>query len=315
MRLQDILQDRRVIVTGGAGFIGSNLVEVLAEKNKVFVYDNLSTGKMKNLDDLDAELIVGDLLDLDLLKRSFKGMDHVFHLGALASVPRSIDDPIASNLANIDGTLNVLLAARDCGVKRLVYSSSSSVYGETPTLPKVESMAPDPISPYAVAKLSAEYYCKVFTRAYHLPTVSLRYFNVFGPRQDPSSQYAAVIPKFIAQAAQGKRLSIFGDGTQTRDFTFVLDVVQANLRAAVSDQADGTALNIARGERITLNQLGAMVLGHHGRELEGNVEYLPTRPGDIMHSLADISKAKMLIGYEPRYTVEEGVTRTVRHFS
>lgn len=315
MRSQDIVQDKRVIVTGGAGFIGSNLVEVLAEKNKVFVYDDLSTGKMNNLDDLDAELIVGDLLDLDLLRRSFKGMDLVFHLAALPSVPRSIDDPIASNLANVDGTLNVLLAARDCGVKRLVYSSSSSVYGETPTLPKVETMAPDPISPYAVAKLSAEYYCKVFTRTYHLPTVSLRYFNVFGPRQDPSSQYAAVIPKFIAQATQGKKLSIYGDGTQTRDFTFVLDVVQANLRAAISDRADGMTLNIARGERITLNRLAEMVLGHHGRELEGNVEYLPPRAGDIMHSLADISKARTLIGYDPRYTVEEGVSLTVKHFS
>ncbi|HSV42368.1 MAG TPA: SDR family oxidoreductase [Methanomassiliicoccales archaeon] len=311
MRLEDIIKDRRVMVTGGAGFIGSNIAQVLAEKNKVFVYDDLSTGKVANLDGLDAELIVGNLLDLDLLKRSFKGMDYVFHMAALPSVPRSIDDPVASNLANENGTLNVLLAARDCNVKRVVYASSSSVYGDTPTLPKHEDMPPNPQSPYAVSKLAAEYYCKVFTKVYRLPTVSLRFFNVFGPRQDPGSQYAAVIPKFITQAKMGRKLTIFGDGEQTRDFTYVLDVVQANLRAAVSDRADGMALNVARQERISLNQLGSMILSHFGKELPGNVEYLPERAGDIKHSLADIGNARSLIGYEPRYTVEEGVARTV----
>jgi UDP-glucose 4-epimerase len=315
MRLEEIVHDKRVLVTGGAGFIGSNLVEVLAEKNKVFVYDDLSTGRLSNLDELDAELIVGSMLDLDLLQRSCKGMDHIFHLGALPSVPRSIDDPLGSNQANLDGTLNVLVAARDCQVSRLVYASSSSVYGDTPTLPKQEDMPPNPQSPYAVSKLAAEYYCRVFHRVYHLPTVSLRFFNVFGPRQNPKSQYAAVIPKFIAQAQEGKKLTITGDGLQTRDFTFVLDVVQALLRAAVTDRADGQALNIARGERITLNQLASDILGHFGRELQGGVEYLPPRAGDIMHSLADISKARRLIGYEPQYPVAQGVAKTVEYLT
>jgi len=314
MRLQDIVKDRRVLVTGGAGFIGSNLVEVLAERNKVFVFDDLSTGRMSNLDELDAELIVGSLLDLDLLQRSCKGMDYVFHLAALPSVPRSIDDPISSNLANQNGTLHALMAARDCGVQRLVYASSSSVYGDTPTLPKQEDMPPNPQSPYAVSKLAGEYYCKVFTRVYKLPTVSLRFFNVFGPKQNPKSQYAAVIPKFISQASEGKKLTITGDGMQTRDFTFVLDVVQALLRSAVADKADGQALNIARGERITLNDLASDILGHYGRSLQGGVEYIPQRPGDILHSLADITKARTLIGYEPRFTVKEGVARTVEYF-
>ena len=311
MRLQDIVQDRRVLVTGGAGFIGSHLVETLSERNKVFVFDDLSTGRLSNLDGLDAELIVGGLTDLDLLQRSCKGMDYVFHLAALPSVPRSIDDPIGSNLANQNGTLNALIAARDCGVRRLVYASSSSVYGDTPTLPKREEMSPDPVSPYAVSKLAGEYYCRVFTKVYHLPTVSLRFFNVFGPRQDPASQYAAVVPKFIAQAKQGKRLTITGDGSQTRDFTYVLDVVQAMLRAAVSDRADGQVMNAARGDRVSLNQLAADILSSFGRPFEGGVEHLPPRPGDILHSLADISKARRLIGYEPAYTVKQGLELTV----
>ncbi|OPY31707.1 MAG: UDP-galactose-4-epimerase [Methanomassiliicoccales archaeon PtaU1.Bin124] len=311
MRLQDLMRDRRVLVTGGAGFIGSHLVEVLSERNKVFVYDDLSTGRLSNLDDLDAELVVGSLSDLDLLQRTCKGMDYVFHLAAIPSVPRSIDDPAGSNIANQNGTLNALIAARDCHVTRLVYSSSSSVYGDTPTLPKHEDMMPDPLSPYAVSKLAGEYYCKVFTRVYRLPTVSLRFFNVFGPRQDPRSQYAAVIPKFIAQAREGKRLTVTGDGTQTRDFTYVLDAVQGLIRAALTDKGDGQVLNVARGDRVELNRLAADILAAFGRVLDDGVEHIAPRPGDILHSQADIGRARALLGYEPQFTVRQGLDMTI----
>ncbi|MCE5296319.1 MAG: NAD-dependent epimerase/dehydratase family protein [Euryarchaeota archaeon] len=311
MRLEDVVRGKRVVVTGGAGFIGSNLAEVLTEKNKVFVFDDLSSGKEENIDGLDAELVVGSLLDLDLLKRSFKGMDYVFHLGAIASVPKSIDDPMTTNLVNQNGTLNVLAAARDCSVEKVVNISSSAVYGDSPVMPKVETMLPDPISPYAVSKLAGELYCKVFTKTYGLPTVSLRFFNVFGPKQDPSSDYAAVIPKFIEQARDGKELTIFGDGEHTRDFTYVLDAVQAMLLAASSPKCDGKVMNVARGEAMTLNRLAEIVLASFGRDVKGGVKHLPPRRGDIVHSLADISLARSLIGYEPSFSVEEGIELTI----
>ncbi|MFA5313972.1 MAG: NAD-dependent epimerase/dehydratase family protein [Methanomassiliicoccales archaeon] len=311
MRLEDVVRDKRVIITGGAGFIGSNLAEVLTEKNKVFVFDDLSSGREENIDGLDAELIVGSLLDLDLLKRSFKGMDYVFHLGAIASVPKSIDDPMTTNLVNQNGTLNVLAAARDCSVEKVVNISSSAIYGDSPVMPKVESMLPDPISPYAVSKLAGEHYCKVFTKAYGLPTVSLRFFNVFGPRQDPSSDYAAVIPKFIEQARDGKELTIFGDGKHTRDFTYVQDAVQAMLLAASSPRCDGKVMNVARGEAMTLNKLAEIVLASFGRDFKGGVKYLPPRRGDIMHSVDDLSFARTLIGYEPSFSVEKGIELTI----
>jgi nucleoside-diphosphate-sugar epimerase len=300
--LAQTVKDRRVMVTGGAGFIGSHLVEVLAERNKVFVYD---------LDDLDAELVVGSLLDQDLLQRTVKGMDILFHLGALPSVPRSIEDPVSSNLANQNGTLNLLMAAREAQVERVVYASSSSVYGDAPRQPKREDMLPAPMSPYAVAKLAGEYYCQVFHRLYGLGAVSLRFFNVFGPRQDPTSQYAAVVPKFIAQAREGKMLTVFGDGEQSRDFTYVLDVVQGCLLAATSPKADGLVMNLARGESITVNQLARMVLLGSGRTFEGSVMHLPARPGEIRDSLADISRARQILGYEPGFTVERGLALTM----
>ncbi|MFA5312597.1 MAG: NAD-dependent epimerase/dehydratase family protein [Methanomassiliicoccales archaeon] len=312
MRLEDIVRDKRVVITGGAGFIGSNLAEILTERNKVFIFDDLSSGREANIDGLDAELVVGSLLDLDLLKRSIKGMDYVFHLGAIASVPRSIDDPMTTNLVNQNGTLNVLAAARDSNVEKVVNISSSAVYGDSAVMPKVETMLPDPISPYAVSKLAGEYYCKVFTKAYGLPTVSLRFFNVFGPRQDPGSDYAAVVPKFIELAREGKELTVFGDGEQTRDFTYVLDVVQAMLKAAVSPGCDGKVLNVARGEAMTLNGLAEIVLANFGRGADGNVRHMPPRRGDIVHSIADISLARELIGYGPSFGIEEGIALTIR---
>lgn len=312
MRLEDIVRDKRVVITGGAGFIGSNLAEILTERNKVFIFDDLSSGREANIDGLDAELVVGSLLDLDLLKRSIKGMDYVFHLGAIASVPRSIDDPMTTNLVNQNGTLNVLVAARDSNVEKVVNISSSAVYGDSAVMPKVETMLPDPISPYAVSKLAGEYYCKVFTKAYGLPTVSLRFFNVFGPRQDPGSDYAAVVPKFIELAREGKELTVFGDGEQTRDFTYVLDVVQAMLKAAVSPGCDGKVLNVARGEAMTLNGLAEIVLANFGRGADGNVRHMPPRRGDIVHSIADISLARELIGYGPSFGIEEGIALTIR---
>jgi len=312
MKLQEIIRDKRVMITGGAGFIGSNLAEVLSEKNKVFLFDDLSSGRTENVDEIDAELIVGSLTDLDLLRRSFKGMDYVFHLGAIASVPKSVDDPLLVNLVNQNGTLNVLMAARDCGVEKVVNASSSAIYGDSPESPKVETMRPDPISPYAVSKLAGEYYCKVFTKTYGLPTVSLRFFNVFGPKQDPDSEYAAVIPKFMNMARDGKKLTVFGNGMQTRDFTYVLDVVQAIAKAAVSRECDGTVLNIARGEEMTLNRLIEIILSNFGKTIEGNVNYLPPRKGDIMNSVADISLAKKLIDYRPSISVEDGIALTIK---
>jgi UDP-glucose 4-epimerase len=309
--LTQTVKDRRVMVTGGAGFIGSHLVEVLAERNKVFVYDDLSTGAMHNLDDLDAELVVGSLLDQDLLRRTVKGIDLVFHLGALPSDPRSIEDPVSSNLANQNGTLNILMAAREAKVERVVYASSSSVYGDAPQQPKREDMLPAPMSPYAVAKLAGEYYCQVFHRLYGLGAVSLRFFNVFGPRQDPASQYAAVVPRFIAQAREGKMLTVFGDGEQSRDFTYVLDVVHGCLLAATNQKADGMVMNVARGESITVNQLARMVLQGSGRTFEGGVRYLPARPGEIRDSLADIARARQILGYEPWFTVQKGLALTM----
>ncbi len=311
MDLARLVQDRRVMVTGGAGFIGSHLVETLSERNKVFVYDDLSTGALHNLDDLDAELVVGSLLDQDLLYRTVKGMDLIFHLGALPSVPRSVEDPVGSNLANQNGTLNLLMAAKEANVERVVYASSSSVYGDAPEQPKREDMLPAPMSPYAVAKLAGEYYCQVFHRLYGLGAVPLRFFNVFGPRQDPSSQYAAVVPKFIAQARHGDKLTIFGDGGQSRDFTYVLDVVQGCLLAVKCPRADGMVINVARGESISVNRLAEIVLKAFGKRTEGNIAYLPARPGEIKDSLADIGRAKDVLGYRPRFTVEEGLALTM----
>jgi len=302
------------VVTGGAGFIGSNLARKLASENNTIVVDNLSTGHIENIQDLidnnKVEFINGSITDINLLNDLFEGVDFVFHQAAIPSVPRSVKDPIMSNLANIDGTLNVLVAAKDNFVKKVVYASSSSVYGDTPTLPKKEDMKPCPLSPYAVSKLTGEYYCDVFTKVYDLQTVSLRYFNVYGPWQDPKGAYAAVIPKFIANINNNKSPTIYGDGMQSRDFTFIDDVVQANIKAAEST-ATGV-FNIAVGRRITINNLAELVMEITGKAFD--IVYSDPRPGDIKHSLADISKAKNHFGYNPGFEIKNGLKETVKWF-
>ncbi|MFA4835675.1 MAG: SDR family oxidoreductase [Dehalococcoidia bacterium] len=305
---------RRAIVTGGAGFIGSHLAEELAKRSyHVSIIDNLSTGKMKNIEKIlstgKVEFSQGNITDLPLLDKLFQGVDYVFHQAAIPSVPRSIENPQASNETNITGTLNVLLAARNNGIKKVVYASSSSVYGDTPTLPKREDMPPNPQSPYAVTKLAGEYYCQVFQRVYGLATACLRYFNVFGPKQDPDSQYAAVVPKFISRISKGYPPIIFGDGEQTRDFTFIKDVVEANILAAESD-ATGI-FNIGGGHQISINTLAKLVIDSMGKNMEPI--HQETRSGDVKHSLADIGRA-MAFGYDPRWRLEEGLRETIRSF-
>ena len=299
----------KAVVTGGAGFIGSNLAEELAkeQENEVVVVDNLSTGRRENLQNLKnlkkCLFVEGSVTDLDLVRGVFKGCDFVFHQAAIPSVPRSVKDPLATNNVNTNGTLNVVVAARDCGVKKVVFASSSSVYGDTPELPKREEMTPNPLSPYAVTKLVGEYYCKVFEEVYGLKTVSLRYFNVYGPRQDPHSDYAAVVPKFVKSVSENKPPVIFGDGEQTRDFTFVKDVVRANLLAAKSG-ATGV-FNIASGRRVSINELAEKIIKIQGKELEP--VHSEPREGDVKHSLGDISRAQRGFGFEPRYSLEEGL--------
>ena len=308
------MEEKNIIVTGGAGFIGSNLVKKLIEKNTVTVIDDLSTGFFENIEDLvtqnKVKLIKGSITDLDLLQDACKGIDFVFHEAAIPSVPRSVKDPYKSNFVNANGTLNILIAARDNAVKKVIYASSSSVYGDTPTLPKKEEMKPCPQSPYAVSKLTAEYYCDVFTQIYNLPTISLRYFNVYGPLQDPNSEYAAVIPKFITNIKNDKSPIIYGDGEQTRDFTFVNDVVTANILAAESSSTG--IYNIAGGKRISINELVKMLLTLQKKEITSN--HVEQRDGDIKHSLADISRAKEAFGYTPRYEIFDGLKETIKWF-
>ena len=304
---------KKTVVTGGAGFIGSHLTEALVKQGfHVTVIDNLSTGKPDNIKHLkkDIEFVKGSITNISLLNKLFQNVDYVFHLAALPSVPRSIENPMASHEVNASGTLNVLIAAAQSHVKKLVFASSSSVYGDTPTLPKTEDMTPNPKSPYAVSKLAAEYYCLVFQNVYQLPSVCLRFFNVYGPRQDPDSQYAAVIPKFIKSAMDGKPLVIFGDGEQTRDFTFVNDVVAANILAAQSDVCG--LFNISRGESITVNKLAGLIIKLTGNK--SKIVYEKPRSGDILHSLADITKARTF-GYESGYSLEDGLAETIRYFN
>ena len=298
-------------VTGGAGFIGSNIVRRLVEQgHEARVVDDLATGHRENLDGLTDAVAVheGTILDATLLGEAFAGVDYVLHQAALASVPRSVKDPAATNAVNVDGTLNVLLAARDAGVRRVVYASSSSVYGDTPVLPKQEGMVPNPQSPYAVSKLAGEHYCRAFTRVYDLETVSLRYFNVYGPRQDPASQYAAVVPIFIRRLMAGEPVTVFGDGEQSRDFTFVEDVAAANIQAAQAPGAAGAVVNLGCGERHTLNKLIALLQELTGQHVAP--VYADPRAGDVKHSQADISRARELIGYDPQVSFEDGVRRT-----
>jgi UDP-glucose 4-epimerase len=300
------------LVTGGAGFIGSHLVERLVRDGKgVRIIDDLTTGKRENIEPFlpEVEFVHGDVRDLELLRRAMDGVDYVLHQAAIPSVPRSIDDPATTNSVNVEGTLNVLIAARDAGVKRVVYASSSSVYGDSPTLPKRETMRPEPLSPYAVGKLAGELYCQVFHRVYGLETVALRYFNVFGPRQDPESQYAGVVPKFINLLLAGDPPTIFGDGEQSRDFTYVQDVVDANLLAVEAEGVSGEVFNIACGERLTINRLVEILSDLVGAKRRPT--YASPRPGDVKHSVADVAKAKALLGYTPAVTVQEGLKRTL----
>ena len=303
----------KYIVTGGAGFIGSHIVEALAGTHEVVVIDNFSSGKPDNLSDLHGNIRVirGSITDLPLLHDAFRHADGVFHLAAIASVARSVDDPAATHESNLTGTLNVLLAARDCGVKKVVFSSSSAVYGDEPTLPKREHMWPAPLSPYAVSKLAGEYHCDVFSGLFSLKTTALRYFNVFGPRQDPHAEYAAVIPKFITRLLDNQPPLIFGDGKQTRDFVYVKDVVMANL-LAMQSPVTGT-FNIGSGQKIDLNMLAKSI----GGILNVNLSpvYEKPRAGDIRDSVSDISAVKKALGYKAGYSLEEGLAETIRWFS
>jgi UDP-N-acetylglucosamine/UDP-N-acetyl-alpha-D-glucosaminouronate 4-epimerase len=302
--------DLKALVTGGAGFIGSNLVRSLLERgHEARVLDNFSTGHRRNLEDLDAELVEGDLRSYERVATATRGVEVVFHQGALPSVPRSIQDPLTTSAVNVEGTLNVLLAARDAGARRVVFASSSSVYGDAPGMPRQEAQPLAPLAPYAVAKLAAEQYCVVASRVHGVETVGLRYFNVFGERQDPLSGYAAVIPKFIRLMLDGRRPTIFGDGETSRDFTHVENVVEANLAAADAPQAAGRVMNVAVGSSHTLNELVSILNELMGTEVEP--EYAEHRAGDVAESLADISLARELIGYEPRVDFETGLRRTI----
>lgn len=301
------------LVTGGAGFIGSNIVEELVNSGEeVTVLDNLSTGYKKNIEPfLDKiNFIQGDIRDIESVKKSLKDVDYVLHQAAMASVPRSIDNPILVNDVNINGTLNILEEARKAKVKCFVYAASSSAYGDSEVSPKREDLTPSPLSPYAVSKLVGEYYCSVYSTIFGLPTVSLRYFNVFGPRQDPNSQYAAVVPIFISKLLNNKKPEIFGDGNQSRDFTYVKNVVKANILASKSaGTASGEMVNVACGDKCTVNDLFRNISNYIGSDIEP--VYSPPRAGDVKHSLADISKAKNIINYSVEESFEESIRKTV----
>jgi nucleoside-diphosphate-sugar epimerase len=303
------------VVTGGGGFIGSHIVENLVrQRNTVKVIDNFSTGKRENVDPFknDFEIIEADLAETKNLAQFLKGADYVIHQAAIPSVPKSIIDPLKSHNANVNGTLNLLLACRDAGVKRFVYASSSSLYGDSPTLPKHESMMPNPLSPYGAQKLFAEMYCQVFTKAYGLETVSLRYFNVFGPRQDSTSQYSGVLALFIPAVLQGRRPTIYGDGLQSRDFTYVQNVVEANLLACKLPGVGGQVFNVACGDRITVNSMLHQINKIVGVDI--SPVYAEPRSGDIKHSQADITRAREHLGYEPKVSFEEGLRATVEWY-
>ncbi len=302
----------KYLVTGGAGFIGSNIVEgLLKNRESVRIIDNLSTGNIHNLDNFRSEIefIEGDIQDLSTIQKAMNGIEFVFHQAALPSVPRSIENPVASNDSNISGTLNVLLAARDNNVKRVIYAGSSSAYGDTPTLPKQEDMTPHPLSPYALTKLTGEYYCKIFNSVYGLETLTIRYFNVFGPRQNPASQYAAVIPKFIESLLKDQPPTIYGDGEQSRDFTYIENVVSANILASKAKKTSGEIVNVATSIRTTINQLFYTLKDLLEKDI--NPIYGEAQKGDVKHSLADITRARKILGYKPVVNLEAGLKRTI----
>jgi nucleoside-diphosphate-sugar epimerase len=306
----------KFLVTGGAGFIGSNICcKLVSQGCFVRVVDNLLTGKKNNLSAISdkIEFIEADMGDLDVARQAMNGIDVVLHQGALPSVPRSVDNPAATHKHCVDATFTLLLAARDAKVKRFVYAASSSAYGDTPTLPKVETMPVNPLSPYAAAKLVGEYYCSVFSKVFGLETVSLRYFNVFGPHQDPASQYAAAIPAFVTSILKDKSPTVYGDGEQSRDFTYVENVVEANLLAARAKKTAGEMINIACGEAITVNAIIKMINELVDRSVKPI--YAPARKGDVKHSLADITAANKLIGYKPVVLFKEGLQKAIEWYS
>jgi len=303
------------LVTGGAGFIGSHMVSELVRRGEeVRVLDNFATGKRANLRAVQDKVIVheGDIRDLEKIRPRFGGVDYVIHLAALPSVARSVADPVESNLINISGTVNVLVAARDAQVKRLVFAASAAAYGDNPVSPRVESLLPSPLSPYALQKVAGEHYCQVFTRLYGLATVALRFFNIFGPRQDPTSPYTGVLSKFITAYLRGDPPTIFGDGEQSRDFTYVENVVDAALRACLAPQAPGNVINVGTGKSYTLNQ--AVGLLNRIFERDTKPQYGPPRPGDVRHSQAEIRLARELLGYEPKIDFEDGLRQTVEWY-
>jgi len=303
------------LVTGGAGFIGSHIVERLVSQGEsVRVLDNFSTGKRENLTSFASkiEIMEGDIRSLDDCRRACKGIEVVFHEAAVPSVPKSVADPQTSHEANVDGTFNMLMAARDGKCRRLVYAASSSAYGDLPELPKRETARPQPLSPYAVAKLTGEYYLRAFFHCYGLETVSLRYFNVFGPRQDPKSQYAAAIPAFVSAIMRDEPPTIYGDGEQTRDFTYIDNVVHANSLAANAERTQGEVVNIACGERVTVNAIIQQINRLLGKQVESN--YVDPRPGDVKHSLADIEQARQVLGYEPIVKFDDGLAKAIEWY-
>ncbi len=304
-----------VLVTGGFGFIGSNIVEKLLKDGfSVKILDNASTGNEENIKDLSKKVEIAriDIRNQDKVMETVKGCDYILHQAALPSVSRSVENPVETNSVNVEGSLNILEAARRYDVERIVYASSSSVYGDTEVLPKKEDMIPKPLSPYAVSKLAMEYYFSVFHKVYGIRSIGLRYFNVYGPRQNPDSEYAAVIPRFIKAVIKGERPVIYGDGEQTRDFTYVKDVVKANILAMNASGIGHDIFNIARGERISINTLLEKICTIIGKKLEA--VHTEPRKGDIRHSLADISKAREILGYEPQYDIEEGLKETIEWF-
>jgi UDP-glucose 4-epimerase len=309
------------LVTGGAGFIGSNIVEALLSRgDRVRVLDNFSTGKRENLNfagmspDLlsNFQIVQGDIADLDVCRNAVEDIQYVLHQAAIPSVPRSIAQPLESNRANVDGTLSLLVAARDAGVKRLIFASSSAVYGDAPGFPRVETIIPRPLSPYAVQKLTAEHYMRIFYELYGLETVSLRYFNVFGPKQDPNSEYAAVIPRFIKAFLTGTSPTVYGDGEQSRDFTYVDNVVYGNLLAVEAEKAPGKVINLACGGQLTLNQLLGLLRQIKGSDAE--TVYTEPRPGDVRHSWADITLSEQALDYKIQVPLEEGLRKAVEYF-
>lgn len=305
----------KFLVTGGAGFIGSNITAALLQKkHKVRILDNFSTGKQENIAGFRSkiEIIKGDIRDSKTVNKAVKGVDYVLHQAALPSVARSVADPVSSNAVNVEGTLNVLIAARDHKVKRLVYAASSSAYGDTPVLPKVETMVSNPLSPYATSKLTGELYCRNFSKIFGLETVCLRYFNVFGPKQDPASFYSAVIPKFISSMLRGESPQINGDGKQSRDFTYIDNVISANILACTAPKASSEVFNIACGKRYTVIELAEKIARIMRMNLD--LEFGPARPGDVKHSLADIRKARKILKYTVKVNFDEGLRRTIHWF-